>query len=50
MFGWRNPVGGVLLSALLLGEAQQAFRLESLIALVLVSAGIFIVNKMGEKN
>lgn len=50
VFGFMNPVCGVLLSALLLGEAQQAFRLESLIALVLVSAGIFIVNKMGEKN
>ena len=35
---------------LLRDEAQQAFRLESLIALVLVSAGIFVVNKMGEKN
>lgn len=50
VFGFMNPVCGVLLSALLLGEAQQAFRLESLIALVLVSAGIFVVNKMGEKN
>lgn len=50
VFGFMNPVCGVLLSALLLGEAQQAFRLESLIALVLVSAGIFIVNKMGERN
>ena len=50
VFGFMNPVCGVLLSALLLGEAQQAFRLESLIALVLVRAGIFIVNKMGEKN
>ena len=50
VFGFMNPVCGVLLSALLLGEAQQAFRLESLIALVLVSAGILIVNKMGEKN
>ena len=50
VFGFMNPVCGVLLSALLLGEAQEAFRLESLIALVLVSAGIFIVNKMGEKN
>ena len=45
-----NPVCGVLLSALLLGEAQQAFRPEALIALVLISLGIFIVNKGQEQK
>lgn len=50
VFGFMNPVCGVLLSAVLLGEAQQAFRLESLIALVLISVGIFIVNKGQEQK
>lgn len=50
VFGFMNPVCGVLLSALLLGEAQQAFRPEALIALVLISLGIFIVNKGQEQK
>lgn len=44
VFGFLTPVCGVLLSALLLGEAEQAFNLRSLAALVLVCAGIWIVN------
>lgn len=47
VFGLMNPVIGVLLSALVLGEARQAFRLASLGALALVSAGIVIVNYRG---
>lgn len=50
VFGFMNPVCGVLLSALLLGEAQQAFRIEALIALVLISLGIFIVNRGQEQK
>lgn len=50
VFGFMNPVCGVLLSALLLGEAQQAFRPEALIALMLISLGIFIVNKGQEQK
>lgn len=42
VFGFSNPVFGVLLSALLLNEADQAKGMTSLIALVLVSAGIYI--------
>ncbi|MDO5345643.1 MAG: DMT family transporter [Lachnospiraceae bacterium] len=45
VFGFSNPVFGVLLSALLLGEADQAKGVKSLIALVLVSAGIFIAQQ-----
>lgn len=44
VFGFLNPVCGVLLSALLLGETEQAFNLRTLLALALVCAGIFIVN------
>lgn len=45
VYGFFNPVCGVLLSAFLLGEYQQAFRFEALAALVLVSVGIYIVNR-----
>ncbi|MGN1382281.1 MAG: DMT family transporter [Eubacterium sp.] len=44
VFGFMNPVIGVLLSAVLLGESGQAFRLSVLGALALISAGIIIVN------
>lgn len=44
IFGFLNPVCGSLLSALILGETDQAFSLRTLIALVLVCAGIFTVN------
>lgn len=45
VFGFVNPVVGVILSALLLDEANQAFSLVGLMALLLVSAGIIIVNR-----
>lgn len=50
VFGFMNPVCGVLLSAVLLGETEQAFRLESAAALILISAGIFIVNRFNEQT
>ncbi len=50
IYGFMNPVVGVLLSALLLGEGGQAFRLNNIIALLLVSLGIFVVNRYGEKQ
>ncbi len=50
VFGFMNPVFGVLLSAFLLGETEQAFRLEAVIALLLIAAGIFIVNKKSEAD
>ena len=46
VFGFMIPVCGVLLSALLLGETDQAFHLQSLLALLLVCAGIIIINKV----
>ena len=45
VYGFMNPVFGVILSAFLLGEKNQAFGLKGLIALFLVCVGIFIVNK-----
>lgn len=44
IYGFTNPVIGVLLSALLLGEGGQAFSVRNLLALLLVCAGIIIVN------
>ena len=37
-----NPVCGVFLSAILLKETKQALCLNSLLALILVSIGIYI--------
>lgn len=45
VYGFLNPVFGVLLSALLLQEGQQIFTLYGLAALVLVCAGILVVNR-----
>lgn len=45
VFGFMNPVFGVILSAIFLGEAEQAFGVASLVSLVLVCLGIYIVNK-----
>ena len=44
IFGFMNPVFGVILSALILGEGS-AFGIQGVTALVLVCAGIFIVNR-----
>ena len=44
IYGFMNPVCGVLLSALLLGESQNAFGAAGLAALALVCAGIWLVN------
>lgn len=45
IYGFLNPVFGVLLSALLLGEQNQAFTIYGLLALLLVCLGIFLVNR-----
>ena len=45
VFGFMIPVFGVLLSALFLDESSQAFNFQSLTSLLLVSAGIIIINK-----
>lgn len=49
IFGFTNPIFGVILSGIFLtGEKGQAFNLQTLIALALVSFGIFIINKAKE--
>lgn len=45
VFGFMNPVFGVVLSALLLEGEKQTVGLKSAAALVLVCAGIYIVNR-----
>lgn len=51
VFGFMNPVFGVILSAWLLGEYEQAAGVKSVIALLLVCMGIFVVNyKKKDKN
>ncbi len=44
VMGFMNPVFGVLLSALFLGETAEAFNVKNLVSLVLVCVGIYIVN------
>lgn len=44
IFGFMNPVFGVILSAVLLGESNT-LGVTCLISLVLVSVGIYVVNK-----
>ena len=43
IYGFMNPVCGVILSALLLNE-KKSFQLSTIAALLLVCAGIWIVN------
>ncbi|MGN0439016.1 MAG: DMT family transporter [Lachnospiraceae bacterium] len=43
VFGFTNPIFGAILSALLLKEAGQTFGIKEIIALILVSVGIIIV-------
>ncbi len=50
VFGFLNPVFGVLLSALILGEAGEAFSPKNLLALALVSIGIYIINAEFKKK
>lgn len=51
VLGFVNPIMGVLLSALFIGESTEAFSITSVLALLLVSAGIIIVNaKFGAEH
>ncbi|MDE7264909.1 MAG: DMT family transporter, partial [Clostridia bacterium] len=50
VFKSTNPLFGAVFSALILGEYDQLLSYFTLIALVLVCAGIFIINKFGEKG
>ncbi|MEE3481547.1 MAG: DMT family transporter [Lachnospiraceae bacterium] len=46
--GFMNPVFGVIISAILLGEFSEAANIYALAALLLVVAGIVIVNRPGK--
>ena len=50
IYGFMNPVIGVILSALLLQENAQAFQWKNIIALLLVSAGIYVVNRVKTRD
>ena len=50
ILGFMNPVLGVLLSALFLGESREAFSVRVFAALVLVSAGIILSGKKSWRN
>lgn len=50
VYGFMNPVFGFVLSAVLLGEYQLVDSVRSICALVLVSAGIVVVNRIGTKT
>ncbi|MGN0818296.1 MAG: DMT family transporter [Candidatus Coproplasma sp.] len=43
-----NPLFGAVFSALILGESEQLLSYYTLIAIVLVCLGIFVINKFGE--
>ena len=45
VFGCLNPVFGAILSAVILKESGQSFGIKEVIALILISGGIFIVQK-----
>lgn len=49
VYSFMIPVFGVLLSALIGGESGQAFGLPTLLALLLVSVGIVMINGSKEK-
>jgi drug/metabolite transporter (DMT)-like permease len=50
ILGFMNPVMGVLLSAVFLGEGREAFSVNGILALMLVSAGIICVNAPERKK
>lgn len=50
IYGFMTPMFGVVFSAILLGEAGQAFSLSTLAALALVCAGIVCVNRFGKST
>lgn len=51
VYSFMIPVFGVILSALLVpSERMGAFKVENIVALVLVSIGIIIINKISDKK
>lgn len=50
VFGFMNPVFGVILSAVLLGETEQASGWKNIIALILVCIGIYLGSNAKEER
>ena len=50
VFKSTNPIFGAVFSALILGEKDQLLSWFTLLALLLVCAGIFVINKFGERR
>ncbi len=50
VFKSTNPLFGAVFSAVILGESDKLLSYFTLIAIVLVCLGIFIINKFGEKR
>ena len=50
VFKSTNPIFGAVFSAIILGESEQLLSWFTLIALVLVCLGIFVINKFGERK
>lgn len=50
IFGFVNPISGVILSSILLDEQGQSFGMKGVLALILVCIGIFVVNYEGGKS
>lgn len=44
-----NPLFGAVFSAIILNESEQLLSYTTIIAIVLVTLGIFVINKFGEK-
>lgn len=50
VFGFMNPIFGVILSALLLEGESQTLGVKCIVALVLVCVGIYVVNYAGTEK
>jgi len=50
VFGFTNPVFGVILSAVLLNESEQLSGANSIISVIAVCVGIYLVNKKTAKQ
>ena len=50
VYGFTKQIFGVALSAIFVGEISEALSIKSLVSLILVCAGIFIVNRQPKKS
>ena len=50
VYGFMNPVFGVILSAVLLPGENEELGMKSIVALILVCAGIYVVNYVSPKQ